>query len=264
MTLVGIQEGDDTIGRTHTGWVPVGALCVFSDRGPIMVENPAFLRIRQWPEDERPRERLLKKGSEFLTDAQLLAILLRTGKAKTSALTIAVELKRAGSLSAVGQLSAEELQTVEGVGPAKAAQIKASIELGKRIAAKPLATRLKVLSSKDIDVHYHPSLRELKKEVFLALLLDGKNRVIREVLISQGSLTVNIVHPREVFNPAIRDSAAAIVVVHNHPSGDPYPSPVIDRTKRLVATGEILGIKVLDHIVVGDGSYYSFADQQRL
>ena len=231
-----------------------------------MAENPAFLRIRQWPEDERPRERLLKKGSEFLTDAQLLAILLRTGKAGTSALTIAVELlKRAGSLNAVGQLSAEELQTVEGVGPAKAAQIKAAIELGKRVAAKPLATRLKVLSSKDIYVHYHPSLRELKKEVFLALLLDGKNRVIREVLISQGSLTVNIVHPREVFNPAIRDSAAAIVVLHNHPSGDPCPSPEdIGLTKRLVATGEILGIKVLDHIVVGDGSYYSFADQQRL
>lgn len=231
-----------------------------------MAENPAFLRIRQWPEDERPRERLLKKGSEFLTDAQLLAILLRTGKAKTSALTIAVELlKRAGSLNAVGQLSAEELQTVKGVGPAKAAQIKAAIELGKRVAAKPLAARLKVLSSKDIYVHYHPSLRELKKEVFLALLLDGKNRVIREVLISQGSLTVNVVHPREVFNPAIRDSAAAIVVVHNHPSGDPFPSPEdIDLTKRLVATGEILGIKVLDHIVVGDGSYYSFADRQLL
>ena len=231
-----------------------------------MAEKPVFLRIRQWPEDERPRERLLKKGSESLTDAQLLAILLRTGKVKTSALTIAVELlKRAGSLRALGQLSAEELQTVGGIGPAKAAQVKAALELGKRIVAKPLAARLKVFSSKDIYVHYHPSLSELKKEVFLAVLLDGKNRVIREVLISQGSLTVNIVHPREVFNPAIRDSAAAIVVVHNHPSGDPYPSPEdIDLTKRLVATGEILGIKVLDHVVVGDGSYYSFSDQQRL
>lgn len=230
------------------------------------MENPIFLRIRQWPEDERPRERLLKKGSEFLTDAQLLSILLRTGKAKTNALTIVVELlKWAGSLRAVGQLSAAELQTVDGVGPAKAAQIKAAVELGKRIAARPLAVRLKVLSSKDIYVHYHPSLSELKKEVFLALLLDGKNRVIREVLISQGSLTVNVVHPREVFNPAIRDSAAAIVVIHNHPSGDPYPSPEdIDLTKRLVATGEILGIKVLDHVVVGDGSYYSFADRQLL
>lgn len=231
-----------------------------------MAGDSPFLRIRQWPEDERPRERLLKKGAEFLTDAQLLAILLRTGKAKTSALTIAMELlKRAGSLNAVGQLSAEELQTVGGVGPAKAAQIKAAIELGKRIAAKPLAARLKVLSSKDIYVHYHSSLRELKREVFLALLLDGKNRVIREVLISQGSLMVNIVHPREVFNPAIRDSAAAIVVVHNHPSGDPSPSPEdMELTKRLVATGEIVGIKVLDHIVVGDGSYYSFADRQLL
>ena len=231
-----------------------------------MAENPSFLRIPQWPEDERPRERLLKKGSEFLTDAQLLAILLRTGKVKTSALTVAVEvLKRAGSLRALGQLSAEELQMVEGVGPAKAAQIKAAVELGKRIATKPLAARLKVLSSKDIYVHYHPSLSILKKEVFIAVLLDGKNRVIREVLISQGSLTVNVVHPREVFNPAIRDSAAAIVVIHNHPSGDPCPSPEdIDLTKRLVATGEILGIKVLDHVVVGDGSYYSFSDRQQL
>jgi DNA repair protein RadC len=231
-----------------------------------MAEIPGFLRIRQWPEDERPRERLLKKGSEFLTDAQLLAILLRTGKAKASALTVAVELlKRAGGLKALGQLSAQELQTVQGVGPAKAAQIKAALEVGKRIAAKPFATRLKVLSSRDVYVHYHSTLRELKKEVFMAVLLDGKNRVIREVLVSQGSLTVNIVHPREVFNPAIRDSAAAIVVVHNHPSGDPSPSPEdIELTKRLVATGEILGIKVLDHIVVGDGSYFSFSDRQQL
>jgi len=176
---------------------------------------------------------------------------------------VAVQLlEQAGSLSAIGQLSAKELQAVKGIGPAEAAQIKAAIELGRRIAAKPLSTRLKVLSSKDVFVHYHPSLRELKKEVFLAVLLDGKNRMIREVLISQGSLTVNIVHPREVFNPAIRDSAAAIVVVHNHPSGDPQPSPEDrDLTKRLVATGEILGIKILDHIVVGDGSYYSFADR---
>jgi DNA repair protein RadC len=231
-----------------------------------MVEKRTYLRIRQWPEDERPRERLLKKGSEFLTDAQLLAILLRTGKAKTSAVTVAVELlERAGNLKSLGQWSAEELQAVEGVGPAKAAQIKAALELGRRIAAKPFAARLKVLSSRDIYVHYHPSLSELKKEVFLAVLLNGKHRVIREVLISQGSLTVNVVHPREVFNPAIRDSAAAIVLVHNHPSGDPCPSPEdIDLTKRLVATGEILGIKVLDHVVVGDRSYYSFSDRQQL
>jgi DNA repair protein RadC len=226
----------------------------------------SFLSIRDWPEDERPRERLLNKGSEFLSDAQLLAILLHTGKAKASAIMVAVELlEQAGSLSAIGQLSAKELQAVKGIGPAKAAQIKAAIELGKRITAKRLSTRLKILSSKDVFVHYHPHLRELKKEVFLAVLLDGKNRVIREVLVSQGSLTINIVHPREVFNPAIRDSAAAIVVVHNHPSGDPDPSPEDrDLTQRLVATGEILGIKILDHIVIGDGSYYSFADRQLL
>jgi len=231
-----------------------------------MEGGKSFLRIKEWPENERPRERLLNKGSEFLTDAQLLAILLRTGKARASAMMVAIELlEQAGSLNAVGQLSAKELQAVKGIGPAKAAQIKAAIELGKRIAAKPLSTRLKILSSKDVFVHYHPYLRELKKEVFLAVLLDGKNRMIREVLISQGSLTVNIVHPREVFNPAIRDSAAAIVVVHNHPSGDPQPSPEDrDLTKRLVATGEILGIKILDHIVVGDESYYSFADRQLL
>ena len=156
----------------------------------------------------------------------------------------------------------EEICTIPGVGPAKAAQLKAAIELGRRAITAPLSTGFRVTSSADLFKHFHPRLRNLRHEIFTTILLDAKNAIIREVIVSEGSLTHSIVHPREVFQLAIRESAASIILLHNHPSGDPMPSQE-DRllTTRLIAGGQLLGIRVLDHLVIGDGRYVSFADQ---
>ena len=219
--------------------------------------------IAQWPEAERPRERLLAQGSQTLTDAQLLAILLRVGRHGSSAVQVGIDiLDRLGGLGGLAQCGIEELCAIPGVGEAKAAQLKAALELGKRALAAPLTKGAKVTSSRDLFTHYHPTLRDLRHEIFKVVLLDAKHAIMRDITVSEGSLTLSIVHPREVFTMAVRESAAAVIFLHNHPSGDPTPSQE-DRilTARLVSAGEVLGIRVLDHLVVGDGRYVSFADQ---
>jgi DNA repair protein RadC len=219
--------------------------------------------MRHWPEMERPRERLLREGAEALSDAQLLAILLRIGRRQSSALHVAMEvLARVDGLMGLAHRGIEDLCQVPGIGPAKAAQLRAAIELGKRALATPLSTGTKIGSSADLYRHYHPRLRDLRHEVFKAVLLDAKHAILRDVTVSEGSLTLSIVHPREVFSLAVRESAAAVIFLHNHPSGDPQPSPE-DRalTTRLVAAGNLLGIPVLDHLIIGDGRYVSFADR---
>jgi DNA repair protein RadC len=219
--------------------------------------------ITHWPETERPRERLLAKGPQALTEAQLLAILLRTGRRDSSAVEVAMELlHRMGGVGGLAKCGIEELCHVPGVGPAKAAQLKAAIELGRRTLAEPLSTGTRITCSHDLFKHFHPTLRDLKHEVFKVVLLDAKHTILKEATVSEGSLTLSIVHPREVFALAVRESAASVIVLHNHPSGDPTPSPE-DRqlTDRLVAAGQVLGIRVLDHLVMGDGKYVSFADQ---
>jgi DNA repair protein RadC len=219
--------------------------------------------IAQWPATERPRERLLAQGADTLTDAHLLAILLRVGRQRSSAVHVGMEiLTRLGGVAGLAQCGIDELCAVPGVGLAKAAQIKAALELGKRSLAAPLSTGTKISSSRELFEHYHPSLRGLRREVFKVVLLDAKHAILRDTTVSEGSLTLSIVHPREVFAMAVKESAAAVIFLHNHPSGDPSPSEE-DRilTARLVSAGELLGIRVLDHLVVGDGRYVSFADQ---
>lgn len=219
--------------------------------------------IAQWPETERPRERLLTHGPQILTNAQLLAILLRVGRHGSSAVQVGIDiLDRLGGVAGLAQCGVEELCAVPGVGEAKAAQLKAAIELGKRVLAGPLTKGAKITSSRDLFAHYHPTLRDLRHEVFKVVLLDAKHAIMRDTTVSEGSLTLSIVHPREVFTLAVKESAAAVIFLHNHPSGDPTPSQE-DRvlTARLVSAGEVLGIRVLDHLVVGDGRYVSFADQ---
>ena len=219
--------------------------------------------IQHWPRSERPRERLLEEGPNALSDAQLLAILLRVGRQDSSAVQVALELlQQLDGLQGLSNRGLEEMCAIPGIGPAKAAQIMAAVELGKRTLAAPLTTGIQVGTSRDLFSHYYPLMRDLRHEVFKAVLLDAKHMVIRDMTISKGSLTVNIVHPREVFNVAVRESAAAVIVLHNHPSGNPEPSPEDHAlTRRLVAAGDILGIRVLDHLVIGDGAYVSFADQ---
>lgn len=221
--------------------------------------------IKDWPEDERPREKLLKRGAAALTDAELLALVLRTGDAAAgkSAIDLGRELleRFEGNLRELAQAELNELQQIKGLGLAKAASIKAAFTLGSRFQARRLETLERFTSPAQVFDFFHHELRDNRKELFLALLLDGKNRITRKVQVSEGSLNQSIVHPREVFAPAVRESAAAVIFIHNHPSGDPAPSRE-DReiTNRLKEAGEILGIKVLDHIIIGDGAYYSFVE----
>ena len=228
-----------------------------------MVENVPKKGIRGWPEMERPRERLIRDGAQSLSDAQLLAILLRTGRADATAVQVSMELLlRIHGLSGLSSRGFEELCTIPGIGPAKAAQIQAAMELGKRVLSAPLTSGIRIGTSRDLFHHYYPLLRDLRHEVFKVILLDTKHCIIRDSTVSKGSLTVSIVHPREVFSLAVRASAAAVIFLHNHPSGDPHPSDE-DRTltKRLVEAGNLLGIQVLDHLIIGEGKYVSFADQ---
>ncbi len=222
-------------------------------------------RIKDWPENERPREKLLHRGAASLSDAELLALILRTGDAATA--TSAIDharqlLSRFGSLRQLAGATTAELCQLKGIGPAKAAELQAVFEISRRFGTAELRPGDRFTCSQEIFGHYHERLRDTKKEVFLALLLDSKNRLIREVAISEGSLTASIVHPREVFVPVIRESASAVLFVHNHPSGDPTPSREdLEITTRLRQVGELMGVRVLDHIVIGSGRYVSFADR---
>jgi len=222
-------------------------------------------RIKDWPEEERPREKLLHRGADALSPAELLALVLRTGDAatKTSALDHGrLLLSRFGSWRQLAGASVGELCRIKGIGPAKAAELQAVFEIARRFGAEALQPGDRFTRSEEVFRHYHERLRERKKESFFTLLLDSKNRLIREVQVSEGSLNASIVHPREVFGPVVRESAAAVLFVHNHPSGDPTPSREdLEITSRLKQVGDLMGVRVLDHIVVGNGSYVSFADR---
>jgi len=224
--------------------------------------------IKQWPEDERPRERMFKQGAETLSEAELLALIIRTGNPATrqSAVDIGRQMMQEfGSLRNLASATVTEICRVKGTGPAKAAAIKASLEIASRLNTDRLMNGERFTSPEQVYRHYHYSFRDRRKEYFMALLLDGKNRILKEVRVSEGSLNQSIVHPREVFNPAVRESAAAIILVHNHPSGDPTPSRE-DReiTRRLRDAGDLMGVKVLDHIIIGDGGFVSFSAQGML
>lgn len=225
-----------------------------------------YKSIRKWPEDERPRERLLKYGADKLSTAQLLAITLRTGGRDRTAVELATEiLIKFKDLKKVEDASAAELSLIKGMGGAKTAQLKAALELGRRLLQQKSADSPGVSSfknSRDVYDHYRPQFYGLKKERFLCVLLDVKNRVFKETIISEGTLTSSPVHPREVFRVAIKEAAASVLFVHNHPSGDPNPSrDDVEITRRLVETGKVVGIHVLDHVVVADGHYISLMEQ---
>ncbi|MFQ5912635.1 MAG: DNA repair protein RadC [Nitrospinota bacterium] len=221
--------------------------------------------IRQWPETERPRERLLARGAGELGEAELLAIILRTGggagEGGGSALDLARSLLyRFGGLRGIENAGLNELCTVRGMGPAKVAQLKAALELGRRFLAER-AKEYVFSSSEDAAAYFAPRLRVRQKELFQVALLNTKNQLLKVETVSQGSLNESVVHPREAFAPALKESAASVIFVHNHPSGDPAPSEADRRlTRRLRETGELLGIRVLDHLIVGESAHYSFAD----
>jgi DNA repair protein RadC len=210
---------------------------------------------------ERPRERLLREGPESLSLAELLALVLRTGARGNGALRLAEALiEHFGSLDALARAGTAELRRLHGMGPAKIASLRAAFEVGSRLSRTPLAPGEKLHSPEQVVAHLGARMRRYRQEVFVALLLDSRHRLIGEVEVSRGSLNQSLVHPREVFAPALRESAAAILVVHNHPSGDPQPSREDHEvTQRLVRAGEILGIRLVDHLVIGGHDFTSFA-----
>lgn len=225
-----------------------------------------YKSIKQWPEEERPRERLLKLGAEGLSTAELLAIILRTGSRERSALELAREtLMRFSSLREIEDASVAEFTEIKGIGSSKVAQMKAAFELGKRLmqyGSVNEAQNPSFSNSRGVYEYFRPEFYGLKKERFLCALLDTKNRVFKEKVISEGTLNSSLVHPREVFRYAIKEAAASVLFIHNHPSGDPNPSrDDIHITKRLVETGKVVGINVLDHIVITDGSYLSLMEK---
>ncbi|MBO8130958.1 MAG: DNA repair protein RadC [Candidatus Marinimicrobia bacterium] len=219
--------------------------------------------IYSWPEDERPRERLIKFGADKLSDTELLAILLRVGSSGQSAVDMARELiKKFGSFRNIDTKSVAELKKIKGLGTAKIAQIKAAIEIGKRFLKEKNLTKIKIKTSRDIVDYFMPYMRDAKKEIFKVILLDGKNKIIKDVTISEGTLNKGIVHPREVIKEAISESASALILLHNHPSGEPEPSQDdIEITNRLISACELVGIRVLDHVILGDNKYYSFYNE---
>lgn len=209
-----------------------------------------------------PRRRLARVGAESLPDHQLLALVIGTGSAGRDALSLARDvISAAGGVAGLADVTHAELCGTKGVGPARASAILAALELGRRaLSSVPPGERLG--SSEEVYNAFWPLLARERVEVFSCALVDAKLRLIRTELISRGTLTASVVHPREAFRPAVRNAASGVIFAHNHPSGDPLPSDEDRRiTGRLEEVGRILGIPLLDHVVIGaDGSYYSFAD----
>jgi DNA repair protein RadC len=222
--------------------------------------------VRDLPPAERPRERLMQLGAEALSAQEILALIMGRGvKGESVMVTAQKLLSKFGSLQRIADSSVEELSQINGIGPAKATQLKAAFELGRRLEAGPREGKAQVKSPEDVVDVVSGTLKGKKREHFLTLLLDTRGRVIRVAPISMGSLDSSIVHPREVFKEAISASAASVIFVHNHPSGDPEPSADdIELTRRLVEAGKVLGILVLDHVIVGDGVFVSLKGSKNL
>jgi len=213
------------------------------------------------PLRDLPRERLARYGPDALSDLELLALVLGHGSRGRSAGDCARALLGGETLRHLSTRSPQELSGVEGIGVVQAARLVAVFGLARRLMGERLRPGIAFASPRQIFDHYHGGLRDKKREMFLVVLLDARHRVMREEVVSEGSLTSSIVHPREVFMPAVRESAGAVVLVHNHPSGDPSPSDEdVAVTRRLVHASELLGIRVLDHVIVGDGRYASFKE----
>jgi len=216
------------------------------------------VKIKDLPEQNRPRERFLKHGPSALSDSELFAIILRTGSPNENVIDMSNRLIKEYGLNKLFVCSLKELQKIKGIGPSKAMQILAMTELGKRYSQSKNPIK-KISSAKDVFDYFHERLKDKKEEHFYILMLNTQNIIIGEELISKGILDASIIHPREVFKPAIKNSASKIILVHNHPSGNCFPSgDDIIITKKLVDFGEKFGIKVIDHIILGDNDWWNW------
>ncbi len=224
------------------------------------------LTIKEMPETERPREKLRTHGAASLTDGELMAVVIGTGSYRETALELASKLIKLlnseGGLKALLDMTVEELSALRGMGTAKACKLLASAELARRIYSAPVKDRMAVRTPGDAASAVMEEMRHLKKEHFRIMLLNVKNHLMSVEDISVGSLSASIVHPREIFRIPIKKSAAAIILVHNHPSGDPSPSQEdINITHRISEAGKIIGIEVLDHIIIGNGKFASLKEK---
>ena len=215
------------------------------------------MRIHDMPEQNRPRERFLKHGPETLSDAELFAILLRTGSKGENVIDMSNRLISEHGLDKLFDCSLKELQQIKGIGPAKAMQLLTIAEISKR-RIQSLTPTKKVTCAEDVFNLFHERLKDKKQEHFYILMLNTQNNIIGEQLVSKGILDASIVHPREVFRPAIRNACSKIILIHNHPSGDPKPSADdLEINKKLKEMGEELGIKVIDSVIVGSDGFWN-------
>lgn len=223
------------------------------------------MQIKEMPASERPQEKLIYAGAKVLSNSELLALILRTGSTDRSAIQLAEEVIKytSDNIGDLGMAEVRELMDINGIGEAKACSIVAAMELSKRIKSDRIAnSRHRLKDSREVADILMEELADEKKEYFLAINLNSKLQIESKSVVSIGSLDSAPVHPREVFAPAVRRGAAAVVVAHNHPSGDPSPSPQdIEVTKRLIEASGIIGIKLLDHVIVGNGSFISMKSE---
>lgn len=221
------------------------------------------LSLKDLPEEDRPREKLIRKGERSLSDAELLAIVLGAGSRTESALQLSQRiLHESGGLENLSEMSVPELcRKFHGIGPARASQLKASLELSRRHLRTSTGSHPRLNHSIAVFEHFQQQFHKKRQEEFWVVALDAKNKLIDSALVSRGTLMGSLVHPREVFLIAIRSAAAGIIVLHNHPSGEPEPSAE-DRkvTHQISESGKLLGIPLLDHIIIGSGCYFSFKD----
>jgi DNA repair protein RadC len=221
------------------------------------------MAIERRPAADRPRERLYWNGAPALADAELLALQLGSGAPGRSAVDVARDILAAyGSLADLAGREAAELAGLRGVGPAKAARLVAAFELGRRLRARAPGRRILLSTPAEVYAAFAPLMEDLKHEVFRVALLDAQNGLLRDRIVSEGTLSASLVHPREVFKPAIVESAAAVILLHNHPSGDPTPSREDVRlTRQLVDCARLLDLRLHDHVVIGRGRFVSLAER---
>ena len=220
------------------------------------------MKLKDYSTDSLPRERLINSGPSSLSTAELLAIILKSGTKKENIIEISNKLLKKYQLSGLSNATLNELKKEHGIGQAKASQIVAIFEILKRIPQEK--TKLKITCAKDIFNYYHNSLSTCKKEHLIAIFLNSKNQLIKDKIITIGTINSSLIHPREIYHEAIKNLASSIIIMHNHPSGDPTPSKEdLEVTNIIKQTGQILQIKMLDHIIIGKNRYWSYVESQK-
>lgn len=226
----------------------------------------AYKSIKNWREDERPREKIKMHGTRSLSDAELLAIVLREGTRNLSAIEVAKSLlDKFFDFNTLAAADFAQFKDIKGIGEAKAILLSAVFEVAKRVQAEPFPLKKKILTAKDVANYYVPKLKNSMQEVLIVLMLNANQQMIRDEVITKGVLNSTLAHPREIFRLAIVENAASIILIHNHPSGNPEPSQEdMDLTQQIEKAGELIDIQLRDHIIIAGDRYYSFVGHSKI